>query len=86
MAWCWHPRDAFLKVNGFDEFFHFYGAEDVDLFSRFETAGYKETKTEELYFFHNWHRSFQGSEDEIVTRNPACKEHYEDQSGALFQE
>lgn len=67
------PRQAFLRVNGFDEFFHFYGGEDVDLFSRFETAGYKEEKTEELYFFHNWHRSFQGSEDEIVTRNPRIK-------------
>ena len=67
------PREAFLKVNGFDEFFHFYGAEDVDLFSRFETAGYKETKTEDLYFFHNWHRSFQGSEDKVVTRNPRLK-------------
>ncbi|QYA24016.1 glycosyltransferase [Gramella sp. MT6] len=67
------PRGAFLKVNGFDEFFHFYGAEDVDLFSRFETAGYREEKTEGLYFFHNWHRSFQGSEDEIVTRNPRIK-------------
>lgn len=66
-------REAFLKVNGFDEFFHFYGAEDVDLFSRFETAGYKEEKAGEMYFFHNWHRSFQGSEDEIVTRNPRLK-------------
>ena len=67
------PREVFLKVNGFDEFFHFYGAEDVDLFSRFETAGYKEAKTEGLYFFHNWHKSFQGSEDEIMTRNPRVK-------------
>ena len=67
------PRVAFLKVNGFDEFFHFYGAEDVDLFSRFEIAGYKEEKTEGLFFFHNWHRSFQGSENEIVTKNPRIK-------------
>lgn len=67
------PTQVFLKVNGFDEFFHFYGAEDVDLFSRFKTAGYREEKVEGLYFFHNWHRSFQGSEDEIVTRNPRIK-------------
>jgi glycosyltransferase involved in cell wall biosynthesis len=67
------PRGAFLKVNGFDEFFHFYGAEDVDLFSRFETAGYKKEKTEGLYFFHNWHRSFQVSEEEMVNRNPRIK-------------
>lgn len=67
------PRDAFLKVNGFDEFFHFYGAEDVDLFSRLRTAGYREEKLEDLYFYHNWHCSFQGSEDEMVTRNPRVK-------------
>lgn len=67
------PKEAFLKVNGFDEFFHFYGAEDVDLFSRLENAGYREEKTEGLYFFHNWHRSFQGSEDEIMIRNPRIK-------------
>ncbi len=66
-------REAFLKVNGFDEFFHFYGAEDVDIFSRFQIAGYNEKNEEELYFFHNWHPSFQGSEDEIVTRNPRVK-------------
>ncbi len=66
-------KEAFLKVNGFDEFFHFYGAEDVDLFSRFETAGYREEKTEGLYFFHNWHRSFQSSEEKIVNRNPRIK-------------
>lgn len=67
------PRDALLKVNGFDEFFHFYGAEDVDLFSRLQTAGYTENKVEELFFFHNWHPTFQGSEDEIVTLNPRIK-------------
>ena len=66
-------KQALLEVNGLDEFFHFYGAEDVDLFSRLQTAGYREEKMEDLYFYHNWHRGFQGSEDEIVTQNPRVK-------------
>src|SRR5690606_1455411 len=35
------PRKAFLAVNGLDEFFHFYGSEDEDLFVRMGNAGYK---------------------------------------------
>lgn len=66
-------KEAFLKINGFDEFFHFYGAEDVDLFSRFENAGYREMKNTDCFFYHNWHPGFQGSDDSIVTRNPRIK-------------
>ena len=66
-------KNALLQINGFDEFFHFYGAEDVDLFSRLEHAGFKETKIEKRYFLHNAHPTFQGSEDEIITANPRIK-------------
>ena len=66
-------RKALLEVNGFDEFFHFYGAEDVDLFQRMKNAGYNEKISDKLYFYHNWHQSFQGSEDRVVTRNPRMK-------------
>lgn len=37
-------KKAFTEVGGYDEFFHFYGAEDVDLFDRIERAGYKRKK------------------------------------------
>jgi glycosyltransferase involved in cell wall biosynthesis len=66
-------KNAFLEVNGFDEFFHFYGAEDVDLFDRIERAGYKRMFHDEKLFFHNWHQSFSGSEDKLLTTIPRVK-------------
>lgn len=66
-------KQALLKVNGLDEFFHFYGAEDEDLFARLETAGYKRDFAGAEYFYHNWHRSFSGSEDKLLTGNPRVK-------------
>jgi len=66
-------RKALLEVNGFDEFFHFYGAEDEDLFARLENANYLREVVEENYFFHNWHKSFSGSEDKLLTGNPRVK-------------
>lgn len=65
--------EAFLQVNGLDEFFHFYGAEDEDLFSRMENAGYKREVIKERCFHHNWHQSFAGTEDKIITGNPRVK-------------
>jgi glycosyltransferase involved in cell wall biosynthesis len=67
------PTKAFYRVNGLDEFFHFYGSEDEDLFSRMANAGYKREDYPTVYFNHNWHQSFAGSEDKIITRNPRVK-------------
>ena len=67
------PTKAFLGVNGLDEFFHFYGSEDEDLFARMENAGFKREANPATYFKHNWHQSFAGSEDEIITGNPRVK-------------
>lgn len=66
-------REALLEVNGLDEFFHFYGAEDEDLFARLENAGYQREENTATYFYHNWHQSFSGSEDELLTGNPRVK-------------
>lgn len=66
-------KESLLRVNGLDEFFHFYGAEDEDLFARLGNAGYRREKKEEVYFFHNWHQSFSGSEDRLLTGNPRVK-------------
>ncbi len=66
-------KEVLLKVNGLDEFFHFYGAEDEDLFARLENAGYKKEEVGEEFFLHNWHKSFSGSEDKLLTGNPRVK-------------
>jgi glycosyltransferase involved in cell wall biosynthesis len=66
-------KESLLKVNGLDEFFHFYGAEDEDLFARLENLGLKKEKCAVAYFFHQWHQSFSGSEDKLLTGNPRVK-------------
>lgn len=67
------PKKAYVDVNGFDEFFHFYGGEDVDLFARMENAGFKKQNFAKKLVYHNWHQSFSGSEDKMITRNPRMK-------------
>lgn len=66
-------RESLVRVNGLDEFFHFYGAEDEDLFARLENAGYHRMHKNERYFYHQWHQSFSGSEDKLLTGNPRMK-------------
>lgn len=61
---------AFMEVGGYDEFFHFYGAEDEDLFTRMENKGYYALKNTETYFFHNWHKTYPASEENVLSKNP----------------
>lgn len=63
-------KKSFEEVNGLDEFFHFYGAEDEDLFGRLENSGYQRELREEKYFYHQWHKSFIGSENKLLLKNP----------------
>ncbi len=67
------PRKSLIEINGFDEFFHFYGAEDEDLFARLENAGFKREENKDFFFYHNWHKSFSGWENELLTTNPRLK-------------
>lgn len=66
-------KDAFKEINGFDEFFHFYGSEDIDLFARLKQAGYRENSVEEKFIYHNWHSSFANAEDDKLTVRPRIK-------------
>ncbi len=63
-------KESFFEVKGYDEFFHFYGSEDVDLYARLENAGYKSKLVSEPYFYHNWHKSYQKSDDEKLSLTP----------------
>lgn len=66
-------KESLIKVNGLDEFFHFYGAEDEDLFARLENAGYKREQRKEELFMHMWHQSFAGTEDGFFTAHPRIR-------------
>lgn len=67
------PLNALMEVNGLDEFFHFYGGEDEDLYARLENAGYSRKQNLTEYYYHIWHPSFSGSEDNLLTGNPRMK-------------
>ncbi len=63
-------KESLFEVKGYDEFFHFYGSEDVDLYTRLENAGYKSNLVTDTYFYHNWHQSYQKSDDEKLSLTP----------------
>lgn len=60
--------DNLKKLNGFDEFYHFWGAEDTDAHIRLKNAG------DEVYFYdseilmlHQWHPSYRSAERKALT-------------------
>lgn len=56
-------KDALCKVHGYDEFFHFYGSEDIDLYARLEHAGYSIQLHVEPLFYHLWHEIYNSYDD-----------------------
>lgn len=63
-------KKALEKVQGYDTFFHFYGAEDVDLYSRLANAGYEIIINKEIYFYHNWHIIYNTYNDKKMSVTP----------------
>jgi len=63
-------KKALEKVQGYDTFFHFYGAEDVDLYNRLANAGYEIINNKETYFYHNWHVIYNSYNDRKMSVSP----------------
>lgn len=63
-------KEAIYKVHGYDEFFHFYGAEDVDLYARLENAGYDIIKNDVSLFYHNCHEIYNSYDDSKMSVIP----------------
>jgi len=64
------PVEALKKVRGFDEFLHFWGAEDEDVHSRLLQVGYEVNFYEkEILLLHRWHPTYRNSESDVVTKN-----------------
>ena len=56
-------------LRGFDEFYHFWGAEDTDMHIRLRNAGYVvEFYNEEVLMLHQWHPSYRSKESENLTK------------------
>ncbi|MCH4821579.1 galactosyltransferase-related protein [Gramella lutea] len=58
------PVAQLKDLNGFDEFYHFWGGEDTDMHIRLKNAGNEvEYYDEKLLLLHQWHKSFQKLEN-----------------------
>ena len=66
---------ALKSVNGFDEFYHLWGAEDTDIHVRLRNAGFKVNFwDQEILMLHQWHQSYRRSEVKILTKKFQIKD------------
>ncbi|WP_417558935.1 glycosyltransferase family 2 protein [Mesoflavibacter zeaxanthinifaciens] len=62
------PVKALHKVKGFDEFYHFWGAEDTDVHVRLKNDGCEIVYYEkEILLLHQWHKSYRSKESQNIT-------------------
>ncbi|MGM0932647.1 MAG: glycosyltransferase family 2 protein [Bacteroidota bacterium] len=63
------PVNVLKELRGFDEFYHFWGAEDTDMHVRIKNAGYQvEFYDEKILLMHQWHSSYRSQETKKLTK------------------
>ncbi len=63
------PVKMLQELRGFDEFYHFWGAEDTDIHARIKNAGYPvEFYDEKVLLLHQWHPSYRSQETKKLTK------------------
>ncbi|MCM8569213.1 glycosyltransferase [Gramella jeungdoensis] len=65
-----YPKPYLEKIHGFDEFYHFYGSEDEDLFIRLENAGLYKKEEERNMLAHQWHPRYPFEENNELSVQP----------------
>lgn len=64
------PVEVLKELRGFDEFYHFWGAEDTDMHARIKNAGFQlEYFDKEVLLLHQWHKSYRASETSKLSKN-----------------
>ena len=62
------PLKALNEIHGFDEFLHFWGAEDEDVHNRLENAGYQSLfYDQEILMLHQWHVTYRKGESKELS-------------------
>lgn len=62
------PVKALKSIRGFDEFYHFWGAEDTDVHVRLKNSGLKlKFYDKSLLLLHQWHPSYRSMETSKIT-------------------
>ncbi|WDO14488.1 glycosyltransferase [Flavobacterium sp. WW92] len=63
------PVSYLKEINGFDEFFHFWGAEDTDIHNRLKNAGCQvEYYDQKLLILHQWHPNYRKRETKTLNK------------------
>lgn len=63
------PVDALKKVNGFDEFYHLWGAEDTDIHNRLKLCGLSiKFFDSKILMLHQYHKIYRQLKDDKITR------------------
>jgi len=58
------------KIRGYDEFLHFWGAEDIDIHERLIRTGIESIfYNDEVLLLHQWHKSYRRSETNILSKD-----------------
>jgi glycosyltransferase involved in cell wall biosynthesis len=61
------PVAALHLINGYDEFFHFWGSEDTDIQNRMRHAGFEiEYCNDEVLLLHQWHKNYRSRETKAL--------------------
>ena len=69
------PVSLLNEINGFDEFYHFWGAEDTDIHVRLKNAGKKvDFFSEKILMLHQWHPSYRSAESSKLTATLQVKD------------
>ena len=64
------PLKALMAIRGFDEFLHFWGAEDEDIHQRLCHYGLTEQfYTAEILMLHQWHLTYRNAEHNRLTKD-----------------
>lgn len=62
--------NSLKEVRGYDEFLHFWGAEDIDIHNRLEKNGVESIfYSQEILMLHQWHTSYRKEEKKILTKD-----------------
>ncbi|MEN2400349.1 galactosyltransferase-related protein [Flavobacterium sp. MC2016-06] len=60
--------DKLHEINGFDEFYHFWGSEDEDVHIRLQNAGFEVSFYDsEILMLHQWHPNYRSLERKVLT-------------------
>ncbi len=68
-----YQKSSLEDIQGFDEFYHFYGSEDEDLFIRLENSGLKRNQNQNQILLHQWHERFTDIDENKLCLTPRIR-------------